>query len=112
MCVYSVMSDSLWTAAHQAPLSMGFPRQEHWSGLLCPSLEELSDPGIKPTSLVLPALAGGFFTTAPPGKPQTNLQSSTYFNILTFTFTNQFRSLLWVSLYLEIFVSRSAYEIL
>ena len=55
MCVYSVMSDSLWTVAHQAPLSMGFPRQEYWSGLLCPSLEELSDPGIKPTSLVLPA---------------------------------------------------------
>ena len=67
-------------------------------------------PGIEPGSLVSPALAGGFFTTAPPGKPQTNLQSNIYFNILTFT--NQFRSLLWVSLYLEIFVSRSAYEIL
>ena len=91
---------------------MGFPRQEYWSGLPFPSLGELSDPGIKPTSLVLPALTGGFFTTVPPGKPHTNLQSSIYFTILTFTFTEQFRSLLWVSLYLEIFVSRSAYEIL
>ena len=103
---------TLWTVAHQAPLSMGFPRQEYWSGLPFPSPGDLSDPGIEPTSLVLPALAGRFFTTAPPGKPQSSLQSSIYFTILTFTFTKQFRSLLWVSLYLEIFVSRSAYEIL
>ena len=49
------------TAAHQAPLSMGFSRQEYWSGLPCPSPEDPPDPGIKPTS---PALAGGFFTTS------------------------------------------------
>ena len=49
----------------QAPLSMGFPRQEYCSGLPFPS-GDLSDPGIEPTS---PALAGGFFTTEPPGKP-------------------------------------------
>ena len=50
----------------QAPLSMGFPRQESWSGLLFPSPGDLHDPGIEPMS---PALADGFFTTEPPGKP-------------------------------------------
>ena len=58
-----------WSAAHQAPLSMEFPRQEYWSGLPVPTPEDLPDPGIKPTSLASPALAGGFFTTVPPGKP-------------------------------------------
>ena len=52
-----------WTVAHQA-LSMGFPRQEYWSGLPCPSPGDFSDPRIKPTSLMSPALAGGFFTTS------------------------------------------------
>ena len=51
-----------WTAAHQAPLSMGFPRQEYWSVLPCLPLGNLSDPGIKPMSLTSPALAGRFFT--------------------------------------------------
>ena len=55
-----------WTAAHQAPPSMGFPRQEHWSGLPLPSPGDLIDPWIKPTFL---ALASGFFTTEPPEKP-------------------------------------------
>ena len=54
------------TAACQAPLSMGFPRQEYWSGLLCPSPGDLPDPGIKPSTS---ALAGRFFTIEPPGKP-------------------------------------------
>ena len=58
-----------WTAAHQAPLSMGFPRQEYWSGLQFPSAGHLPAPGIKPVYLVSPAMAGGFFTTMPPGKP-------------------------------------------
>ena len=39
-----------WTVAHQAPLSMGFSRQEHWSGLPCPPPGNLPDPGIKPIS--------------------------------------------------------------
>ena len=51
----------------QAPLSMKFPRQEYWSGLPFPLPGDLPDPKIKPTSL---ALAGGFFTAEPPGKPQ------------------------------------------
>ena len=67
-----IMSDSLrpiWTAARQAPLSVGFSRQEYWSGLPFPPPGDLPDPGIEPTSPVSPALAGGFFTTEPPGKP-------------------------------------------
>ena len=55
-----------WTVTHQSPLSVGFPRQEYWSGLPCPRPRDLPDPGIEPTS---PALAGGFFTTEPSGKP-------------------------------------------
>ena len=41
---------TLWTVAHQAPLSMGFSRQEYWSGLPCPPPGDLPDPGIKPES--------------------------------------------------------------
>ena len=59
-----------WTATHQAPLSMRFPRQEYWSGLSFSSPGTLPNPGIKPTSQVSPALAGRFFTTEPPGEPQ------------------------------------------
>ena len=55
---------TLWPVARQAPLSMGFSRQEYWRGLPCPSLGNLSDPGIKPKSLISAALAGGFFTTS------------------------------------------------
>ena len=52
--------------AHQAPLPMKFSRQEYWSGFPFPPSGDLPDPGIEPSS---PALAGGFFTTEPPGKP-------------------------------------------
>ena len=58
-----------WTVAHQAPLSIGLSQQEYWSGLPFPPLRDLSDPGIKPMSPEAPALAGGFFTTEPLGKP-------------------------------------------
>ena len=51
---------TLWTIAHQAPLSMGFSRQEYWSVLPCPPPGDLPDPGMEPVS---PALAGGLFTT-------------------------------------------------
>ena len=53
---------TLWTAAHQGPLSMGFSRQEHWSGLPCPPPGDRPNPGNEPVSLTSPALAGGFFT--------------------------------------------------
>ena len=54
----------LWTVALQAPLSMGFSRQEYWSGLPCPAPGDLPDPEIKSASLTFPVLAGGFFTTS------------------------------------------------
>ena len=53
-----------WIVARQAPLSMGFSRQEYWGGLLCPPLGDLPHPGIKPVSLMSPALAGRFLTTS------------------------------------------------
>ena len=53
-----------WTVAHQAPLSMGFSRQECWSGLPFPFPGDLPGPGIEPASLEPPALAGGFFTSS------------------------------------------------
>ena len=55
-----------WTVACQAPLSIRFSRQEYWSGLPFPSPEDLPDPGVESA---YPALAGGFFTTEPAGKP-------------------------------------------
>ena len=71
----SVVSNSFVTPrteALQARLSMGFSRQEYWSGLPFPPPGDLPDPGIKPASL---ALAGRFFTTEPPGKPLVNTWS-------------------------------------
>ena len=58
---------TLWTVAHQAPLPMGFSRQEYWSGLPFPSAGDLPDPGIKPRS---PALQADALTSEPPGKPR------------------------------------------
>ena len=58
------LCDPLDCTDHQAPLSMGFSRQEYWSGFPCPPLRELPDPGIEPASLVSPELAGEFFTTS------------------------------------------------
>ena len=56
-------------AAHQAPPFLGFSRQEYWSGLPFPSLGDLPDLEMKSASPASPALAGGFFTTEPHGKP-------------------------------------------
>ena len=53
-----------WTIAHQAPLSMGFPRQEYWSRLPFPPSGDLPDPGIEPMSCKSPELAGRFFSTS------------------------------------------------
>ena len=64
-----------WTVASQAPLSMEFSRQEYWSGLPFPPPEDLPDPGIKPLSLISPALAGRFLTNVPPGKWSNNTLS-------------------------------------
>ena len=58
------------TAACQAPLSMGFPRQEYWRGLPFPSPGDLPDPGIEPAFPASPVLVDGVFITNPPGKPR------------------------------------------
>ena len=70
----SVVSDSFATlsqktVARQAPLSVGFPRQEYWSGLPFPSPGHLPNLGIELASPTAPVLAGRFFTLEPPGKP-------------------------------------------
>ena len=65
---------TLWTVAHQTPLSIGFPRQQYCSGLSSPPPGDLPDLGIKPAC---PVLTGGFFTAEAPGKPHYSL--STYF---------------------------------
>ena len=66
---------TLWTVAHQASLSMGFSRQKYWCGLPFPSPGDLPNPGIKPESLMSPALAGRFFTTSATWEPQSASQS-------------------------------------
>ena len=74
LCVHACMLSHvqlfsiLWTVACQTHLSMGFPRQEFWSGLPLSS-EDLPNTGIAFVSPVSPALAGGSFATEPPGKP-------------------------------------------
>ena len=66
----ALVIQSCWTlcnpmdCSHQAPLFMGFSRQEYWNGLPCPPPGDLPDSGIKPMSLTSPALAGEFFTTS------------------------------------------------
>ena len=61
---------TLWTVALEAPLSVGFSRQEYWSGLPFATPGDLPDPGIEPVSLTSQALAGRFFLPlVPPGKP-------------------------------------------
>ena len=64
-----------WTIAHQAPLSMGFSRQECWSGLPCPPPGDLPNPGIKAMSLRSPGLAGRFFTTCTTSEDSVQLSS-------------------------------------
>ena len=61
-----------WTVALQAPLSIGFPRQEYWSVLPFPSPGDLPDLGIEPETSVSPPLVGEFYTNAPPEKPHAN----------------------------------------
>ena len=76
--LYSVCDQSLshvrlfatpWTVAHQASLSLGFPRQEYWNGLPFSPPGDLPNPGVELVFPEYPALARGFFTTEPAGKP-------------------------------------------
>ena len=71
-----------WTIAHQAPLSMGFSREDPWSGLPCLPPGDLPNPGIQPVSLISPALEGGFFTTSTtwkdPSSQHTQIKMSVF----------------------------------
>ena len=69
---------TLWTVAHQAPLSVGFSRQEYWSGVPCPSPGDLPDLGTEPASLMSPELAAGSLPLAPlgSGSPRSGVQIS------------------------------------
>ena len=71
LSVCSIMSDSvkLWTVAHQAPLSIGFSRQEYWSRLPFSPPEDLPNPKIKSTYMGSPALHADSLTAKPSGKP-------------------------------------------
>jgi len=84
------MSDSatLWTVACQGPLSMGFPRQDYRSGLLCPFPGDLPDPGIKLTSLMSLVLASGFFTTSTTWEAQVCFRASKYDQSMRILFNN------------------------
>jgi len=62
----------LWTVAYQAPLFMGFSKQEYWSGLPCPPPRDLPDPGMESTSLKFLALVDRFFTTSATGEALQN----------------------------------------
>ena len=64
-----LLLETPWIVAHQLLLSMGFPRQEYWSGLPFPSPGDLPDPGMESVSPATPTLAGRFFTTESPGSP-------------------------------------------
>ena len=83
-CCHSIMSDSLQPIGRslQTSFSMEFSRQEYWSGLPFPTPGDLPDPGIKLVCLAFPALAGGFFTTVPPGKLNHGLFVSNLFALV------------------------------
>ena len=70
------LGDFHWTVAHQAPHSMGFSRQEYWSGLPCPPSGNLPDPGVEPAFLMSLALAGRFFTTSATWEAHPFIQAS------------------------------------
>ena len=69
VCVCVPLFETPWTVAHQAPLSTRFSRLEYWSGFPCSPPGDLLNPRIELMPLMVSALAGGFFTTEPPGKP-------------------------------------------
>ena len=79
----------LWdpmTIALQAPLSMGFSRQEYWSGLPCPPPGHLPDPGAEPAFLAPPALVVEFFPLTPPGKPDPSLYTRSICSVVQVQF--------------------------
>ena len=84
---------TLWTAACQTPLSVGFSRQERWSGLSCPPPGDLPDPGIELLSFTSPALAGGFFTTSATWEAPSGVEGTTDYTHWSSTFFINFPKL-------------------
>ena len=72
-----IICDNMGCIVHQAPQSVKFFRQEYWTGLPFPTPGDLLDPEIQSISPASPALAGRFFTTAPPGRPRINEEMPT-----------------------------------
>ena len=96
VCVVMFDSAIKWPIAHQVPLSMGFSRQEYWSGLPFPSSGDLATLGTEPTSLASPVLADGFFTTSATWEAPVHISGLQYSNkavtITTASPINQRRS--------------------
>ena len=100
MCVQSLSRVRLfvipWTAAYQAPLSMGFSRQEYWRGLPCPPPEDLPSPGIEPTSLLSPLLQVHSLPLSQQGRPRGYMYSIVnhvmYYLYVSFLIKNYFDS--------------------
>ena len=82
-----------WIVAHQAALSMGFSREEYWSGLPCLLPGDITDLGIEPTSLT-PTLAGRFFTTSPTWEVQ-NAQAFTLNTIISYIQKKMLKAVVW-----------------
>ena len=98
LCVWLLSSvwlfETLWTVAHQALLPTEFSRQEYWSGLPFPPSGDLPSPGIKPTPLVSPAWAGGFFTTTTTWEvhcsvPNTEVKNKNTFSLSDYPLPHQ-----------------------
>ena len=109
MCMFSRFSHvwlfaTPWTVAHQAPLSMGFSRQEYWSGLpCCPPPADLSDPGIEPVSPASPSLQADSLLSGHRRSPEFNIVlSNTSENLVVF-----FR---WFSSKVELIRYRTIYS--
>ena len=92
------LSATPWTVAYQAPPSIGFSRQEYWSGVPVPSPGTLPDPGIKPGSSVLQAEV---LLSEPPGKPLLNEPTTTTHITQDSPIQNYIASLGWFSIYVE-----------
>ena len=99
-CVLSYFScgqlfPTLWAVALQAPLSMGFSRQEYWSGLPCPLLGILPDPRIKPVSPAAPALQAASLPLSHQGIPHVCVCVCVCVCVRTQTFINKNRVVVW-----------------
>ena len=75
LTIFQLLCATPWTVAHQAPLSMGFSRQEYWSGLPLPPPGDLPDPRLKPTSNASPALTGSLYLCATWGTPNRSMRN-------------------------------------